>query len=222
MNQENYQERRSSAFAPRELLQIAVAWVVLSVAISLSYIEGLFQGSDDITYVAAAFIATATAFIFHEMGHKFVAQRLGCVAYFRIWIWGLALALFTAIITQGNFLFGAPGAVYIAPAAGAGYSLLERHVRDEKIDNMRISAAGPGTNLAFAIFFFLLLLVSPNNGFISTVAAFGLSLNVGLGSFNMLPIPPMDGYKIFKGSIPVALAIAIPLWIMFLLFFLGV
>ena len=83
MNAEIHQVRRS-AFAPGELLQIAVAWIVLSVAISLSYIVGLLQGSGGLDYVAAAFIATATGFIFHEMGHKFAAIKLGYVAYFRI------------------------------------------------------------------------------------------------------------------------------------------
>lgn len=86
---------------------------------------------------------------------------------------------------------------------------------------MEISAAGPGTNLAFGIFFLFLALVGPTTGFISTVASYGFTLNVGLGSFNMLPIPPMDGYKIFKTSIPTALAIALPLWSMFLLLLLG-
>jgi len=35
----------------------------------------------------------------------------------------------------------------------------------------------------------------------------------------MLPIPPLDGYKIFKGNITIGLLIALPLWIMFLFFF---
>jgi len=55
-------------------------------------------------------------------------------------------------------------------------------------------------------------------GFLYTVALFGLLLNVGLGSFNMLPVPPLDGSKIFRRSVPVALAIAFPLWAMFIIF----
>ncbi len=94
--------------------------------------------------------------------------------------------------------------------------------RNEDHDNMLISAAGPGVNLVLAVFFLLLILVSPATGFLSTVATYGFSLNVGLGSFNMLPIPPIDGYKIFKNNILIALAIALPLWAMFVLFFVGV
>ena len=217
-------EERTSAFAPGEVGQILVAWIVLSLAISVSYLGGLFEGTGDAYGIAAAFIATATAFVFHEMGHKFVAMRLGYVAHFKVWAWGLALTLITAVVSQGTFMFGAPGAVYIAPAFAAGYHAYGRYSggpRSEDRDNMLISAAGPGTNLAFGIFFLALLIFGPAAGFVQTVASYGFTLNVGLGAFNMLPIPPMDGYKIFKGSIPTALMIALPLWGMFLLLILG-
>jgi len=65
-------EGRNSAFAPGEIGQIVLAWVVLSLAISITYIK-----SGDIAPVVAAFIASATAFICHEMGHKFGAMSLG-------------------------------------------------------------------------------------------------------------------------------------------------
>ena len=66
---------------------------------------------------------------------------------------------------------------------------------DPAYENMIISAAGPGTNLGFALAFLALLIFLPINGFVTTVEGMGFSLNVGLGSFNMLPIPPMDGSK---------------------------
>jgi Zn-dependent protease len=216
-------KERDSVFAPGEIGQIIIAWVVLSLAISLSYVGGLPQTTSDYLEIVAAFIATGTGFILHEMGHKFTAMRLGYTAHFKIWTIGIALTLVTAVLTRGQFIFGAPGAVYIAPAAGLGvlgYSMTRS--RNEDRDNMLISAAGPGVNLALAAFFLLLLLVSPATGFVTTVATYGFGLNVGLGSFNMLPIPPIDGYKIFKNNILVALAIALPLWAMFVIFFIGV
>jgi Zn-dependent protease len=214
-----FAQERKLTFAPGELAQLVTAWVAISLALSIADIESLFSGNGSVDYIAAAFIATATGFVLHEMGHKFVAMRRGYVAHFRIWTWGIALALVTAIISQGQFLFGAPGAVYIAPGAGIlsyGYAIQGR----EKRDNAMISAAGPGTNLAFAVFFLLLIFMLPADGFWSTVASYGFILNVGLGSFNMLPIPPMDGFKIFKGSIPLGLLIALPLWAMFAYLFL--
>ena len=218
---DSFSREGTSAFAPGEVAQIITAWVVLSLALSITDVENLIIGAGSVDNIIAAFIAVGTGFVCHEMGHKFVAMRRGYVAHFRIWIWGIALALITAIISQGQFMFGAPGAVYIAPVAGAltyGYSRFGQ--RNEAADNEAISAAGPGTNLAFALFFLLLVFVLPASGFWSTVATYGFVLNVGLGSFNMLPIPPMDGYKIFKGNVLVALLIALPLWAMFVYFLL--
>jgi len=215
-----YAQERNPTFAPGEVVQIVIAWVALSLALSVADIEGLLSGTGSPDYIAAAFIATGTGFVLHEMGHKFAAMGRGYIAHFKIWTWGIALVLVIAIVSQGQFIFGAPGAVYIAPATGLlsyGYASTQR---SEKRDNAVISAAGPGTNLAFALLFLFLIFFLPTNGFWSTVASYGFILNVGLGSFNMLPIPPMDGHKIFKGSIPLGLLIALPLWAMFVFLFL--
>ena len=216
----------ASQFSPREIPSIILAWAVLSIGLSYSFILGLVNGNtSDLQYLIAAAIATATGFILHEMGHKFVAIRRGYVAHFQIWIWGIALTLITAVASGGSFLFGAPGAVYIAPATaigayGYGYYSSNQQAADPQQENMLISAAGPGINLVFAIFFLIIYELSTTYNFVAILATFGLELNVGLGSFNMLPIPPLDGYKVFKKNIQFALMIALPLWGMFLYFFL--
>src|SRR5487761_670643 len=220
----------SSQFAPHELRDIIVAWLVLSLAWGLSYLLGVLSGANvaaNASYLVAILIATVTGFILHEMGHKFVAIRYGYVAHFRLWVLGLLLAVFTAVAsaTVGlPFIFGAPGAVYIVPAAagyyGSGYYSSTYRAPDAKAENLRISLAGPGLNLLFGAIF-LLLALSTTDLFFSLIGVFGLYINVGLGAFNMLPIPPLDGFKIFKASVPVGLAVAIPLWIG-ALFLLGV
>ena len=211
-----------SQFSPGELRSLILAWIVLSIGITFSYILGLFSGIEgSLEAVAAGFIATATGFIFHEMGHKYIAIRQGYIAHFRIWFWGIALTLVTAVVSGGGFLFGAPGAVYIAPAAidyYGNYSSTYK-IRDIEKESMKISAAGPLINLAFALFFLASNTIAPAASFLETVAALGFGLNVGLGSFNMLPIPPLDGQKIFRKNILVGLAIAVPLWAMFVYFF---
>src|SRR6267143_1957888 len=211
----------SSQFSSGEILSIIVAWIVLSVAITYQKLLGFLTGTGSLDVVIAGFVATATGFILHEMGHKYVAIRRGYLAHFRLWIWGLVLTISFVTISGGGLVFGAPGALYISPSTAGfyGYDSTRERVDPEE-DNMIISAAGPGINLAFAIGF-LALLFSVPSGFLHAVALFGLLLNVGLGSFNMLPVPPLDGSKIFRKSIPIALAIALPLWAMFLLLFLG-
>ncbi|HEX4921516.1 MAG TPA: hypothetical protein VFV92_12335 [Candidatus Bathyarchaeia archaeon] len=212
----------ASQFGPGEIRSIIIAWIVLSFGWTYQSIIGVFKGEATLDFVIAGFIATATGFILHEMGHKFVAIRRGYVANFRLWTWGLLLTIGTVVASGGNFLFGAPGAVYIAPAAsnyGYGYGS-SYPSSDPDYENMIISAAGPGLNLLFALGFLGLLLVS--SGFLFIVGFLGYELNIGLGSFNMLPVPPLDGSKIFRRSIPVALAIALPLWGLFALFALQI
>lgn len=212
----------SSQWSPGEISSIIIAWLVLSIAITYRNFLGLFTGGGSFEIVVAGFIATATGFIIHEMGHKFVAIRHGYVAHFRLWMWGLLLTLFIVVFSGGGIVFGAPGAVYIAPAAVAyyGYDATIRP-RDPEQENMIISAAGPGINLAFAVGFLSLLLIA-QSGFLSTIAGLGFALNVGLGSFNMIPVPPLDGSKIFRKNLLVGLAIALPLWAMFLFLFIGI
>jgi Zn-dependent protease len=208
----------SSQFSSGEILSILVAWIVLSVAITYQNIIGSITGAGNVDIVIAGFVATATGFILHEMGHKYVAIRRGYLAHFRLWIWGLVLTISIVTLSGGGVVFGAPGAVYISPSAAGFYGCDSGRERvDPEEDNMVISAAGPGINLAFAVGFLVMLFLVPS-GFLFTVADFGLLLNVGLGSFNMLPVPPLDGSKIFRKSIPIALRIALPLWAMFIIF----
>src|SRR3989442_6317818 len=145
----------------------------------------------------AGFVATATGFILHEMGHKYVAIRRGYLAHFRLWIWGLVLTISIVTLSRGGLVFGAPGAVYIAPSAAGFYGYNSgRGTVDPEEDNMIISAAGPGVNKDFSLRFLNFLF------FVSTAFPFSSALfspvpKIGLGSFNMLPISLLDGAKIF-------------------------
>src|SRR5438309_7682834 len=147
----------SSQFSSGEILSIIVAWMVLSVAISYQNLVGSFTGTGSLDVVIAGFIATATGFILHEMGHKYFAIRRGYLAHFRLWIWGLILTIAVVTLSGGGLVFGAPGAVYIVPAAAAVYGHDSgRALVDPEEDNMIISVAGAGLNLALDIGFLLM------------------------------------------------------------------
>src|SRR5437879_10715141 len=84
----------SSQFSPGEISSIIIAWLVLSVAITYRNFVGLFTGIGSLEVVIAGFIATATGFIIHEMGHKYVAIRRGYVGHLRLWMIGFLMMLF--------------------------------------------------------------------------------------------------------------------------------
>jgi Zn-dependent protease len=90
-----------------------------------------------------------------------------------------------------GFIFGAPGATYIAGM-----------VTPEQ--NGKISAAGPVTNIILGLGFFgLLLVVVPFAetyflGFLAYILLqYAASVNLILAGFNMIPIMPLDGAKVW-------------------------
>ena len=117
---------------------------------------------------------------------------------------GLVLAIFTALV---GFLFAAPGAVVIQGFGSAR-------------QNGRISAAGPAVNLAvggsFAFAWFLLTLTGLNFGIgmaitLTDLVAGVAFINLLLGTFNMIPFPPLDGSKIVRWDLRTYVLLLIPL-----------
>jgi Zn-dependent protease len=135
------------------------------------------------------------ALIFHELAHKFVAQKYDLLAVYVMWPTGIAIALLISLITQGGFIFAALGAVVISSVyhTRLGYRFIGL-----TSDQMgKISWAGPMTNIALAIISYILMPLSP--GFFSLSAY----INLIIAIFNCLPVPPLDGTKILRWNIPV-------------------
>jgi Zn-dependent protease len=88
------------------------------------------------------------------------------------------------------------------------------NLRHPKRDMIWVSLAGPVTNLSLAVLSALLLkfitllepmLAADSDVFIKPLrmmAAFSLYINVLLGTFNLLPIPPLDGGRVLTGILP--------------------
>jgi Zn-dependent protease len=177
-----------------EIRDILIAWIVLGFCFDLCLFHSL-----SLSGFIIALIGLGAGFICHELSHKLVAQKLGHQAEFRLWRTGLIIALicaFISIISPVGFLFAAPGAVYIL-----SYTT--------KREGGLISIAGPSANIILALIFYLVQVNS--SGFIAIIGYWGMAINLWLAVFNLLPIPPLDGSKIFAWNIPVwgiAMAIA--------------
>ena len=187
-----------------EFAALIISWAVISLCFSLS---ALFY---DASFFPIYFLLTAGSaglgFILHELAHRSVARRYGCHAEYRLWIWGLVLALAMAILSQGQFIFAAPGAVYIAPMAlSASIDIVVL----KRVYGL-VSLAGPSMNLLLAAVFYILYL---QGGLIGALGYIGTTINLWLAAFNLIPIPPFDGSKVFAWS-KIAWAIfAIPTWL---------
>lgn len=186
-----------------EIGQIAISMVVVALAFSVRY---LFASKEQfISFFPVILIGVGSGFVFHELAHKFVAMKYGAYARYQVWESGLAFSLILSLVTRGAFVFAAPGAVYI-------YS---QHLTRQQ--NGIISAAGPITNLVIGSLSLILFILTPTS-YLSLIFASTASINFFLGFFNMLPVPPLDGSKVFAWNpliwVVLAAALAIPAFLL--------
>ncbi len=81
------------------------------------------------------------------------------------------------------------------------------HFRNPRKDMMWVGLAGPGANFLLAFFLAFLYRGLPFKPEIFALMLYiGVQINIGLGIFNLLPVPPLDGSRILAGLLPPSLA----------------
>ena len=165
-----------------EIKDIIKAWAAISIAFAVVLSKPVFSTDFYAKFVIAS-LTVGIGFLFHEMGHKIVAQRYGCFAEFRSFDNMLLLAIAMSFF---GFTFAAPGAVMIKG-------------RISKDRSGRISAAGPVVNILLALLFLALVFTQAPDSF-KPLAYYGFLINSWLALFNMIPFWLFDGYKVLKWS----------------------
>ncbi len=191
-------------FSHREKKDLLNAGLLISLAFAILLSGGYkvllsFNSSLLIAFVVAFFTA-GLGFLLHELMHKYVAQSYRLHAEFKAFYNMLWLALLFSLF---GFIIAAPGAVFIKGLI-------------TKQKNGKISLAGPLTNIILALFFLILLLLFSNVGFLGAIFSYGLTINSLLAAFNMIPLMPFDGAKVYawhKGVYFVTLIIAVGLYV---------
>lgn len=164
---------------------------------------------DLITAVVSIIILVYSA-ILHEISHGFVAERLGDPTARLLGRLTLnpknhidpfmSIALPLILILSGSpVVFGAAKPVPVDPF----------NLREGRKDIALVSLAGPATNILIAVIAALLIKV------LSVFTIFGdfqayvlwfllitVRLNLLLAIFNLIPIPPLDGSKVFALILP--------------------
>jgi Zn-dependent protease len=173
----------------KELRDLTVSALVLALAFGIALSGGYRAFSTPrllLLIFLMSIIAVSLGFILHEIGHRFVARRLGCFAEYTMWPAGLMLAV---VVSFFSFVFAAPGAVVIYPRGQA--TLTKRNAG-------LISIVGPVMNLSLALVFILLNMAYLNITYLTLLFSLGARINTWLAVFNLIPFGPLDGAKIFR------------------------
>jgi Zn-dependent protease len=157
----------------------------------------------DLVTIIANVPALLIGFAFHEYAHAWVADRLGDPTprsqgrltmnpFVHLDFFGTLMALF--------YRFGWAKPVLTQPHYFKG-----KQVRGM----MLVAIAGPLANLLIAflatIGWLLTLVLLGNSSWTPTIAQVFyaiVSMNLSLGVFNLLPIPPLDGFSILRWALP--------------------
>lgn len=182
------------------------------------------ENADTIRHLLISALPILIAITFHEVSHGYIAYKLGDPTakmlgrltlnpIVHIDIFGtIILPLMLIVLTNGRFVFGYAKPVPINPM----------NFKNPRKDMAISAVAGPVTNILLAILSFLIwkTVLTPLAGIspevvtekvlgpLTLIFQSGIVINVVLASFNMIPIPPLDGGRVLTGLLPQKQAIS--------------
>lgn len=169
---------------------------------------------DTISNIAILALPVLFGVIFHEVAHGWVANKLGDPTAARmgrltlnplphIDLFGTIILPLLLYISGARFLFG-----YAKPVP-----VNFQNLRNPKRDMIWVALAGPMTNILLALASLYLLKFA--NGAeakysalmpLLLLAQVSVEINVMLATFNLFPVPPLDGGRVLVGLLPARLS----------------
>src|SRR4030042_1933150 len=76
------------------------------------------------------------------------------------------------------------------------------NLRDQKYGSTKVAFAGPGANFSLALIFGLVIRFLPVSQTLLIPLTWIVYVNIFLGLFNLIPLPPLDGSKLLMDFFP--------------------
>lgn len=172
-------------------------------------LRAIMSGNISINMVIIWIVSIVLALSVHEFSHGFAAYRLGDMTAKRDG--RISVNPLRHIDPMGFILILIAGFGWAKPVMVNPYNL-----RNPKQDMTIISIAGPASNFIFGFVALFAARIVFHFATYSTVTffmweffTFLFSINIGLGIFNMLPIPPLDGSKFLAFFLPERIAFSL-------------
>jgi Zn-dependent protease len=164
----------------------------------------------DIALTAFTVVVLILSVIMHEVAHGYAASMLGDPTaklagrltlnpFAHIDLFGSIIIPAILVFTNAGVLFG-----WAKPVPYNPYNL-----KNQRWGEAIVGFAGVGTNLLLAVLFALITRGAAAYGLavFASLAATITLVNLSLGLFNLIPIPPLDGYTVLRGIIPPRLSL---------------
>ena len=148
----------------------------------------------DLSTILATLVAIAIAISVHEFGHAYSAHLLGddtAKMYGRMTLNPAAHVDPIGLLMMLMFKIGWARPVPVNP----------NNFKNYRFGNVLVSLSGVIANIVTAI---ICVLINKNINMyaINLIAGYTILYNVGFAAFNLLPLPPLDGWGVISSFIP--------------------
>jgi Zn-dependent protease len=149
--------------------------------------------------------------VIHEVAHGYaayalgdptakIAKRLTLNPLRHVDLFGTIIIPGLLVLTHSPFFFG-----YAKPVPYNPYNL-----KNQRWGESIVAIAGVATNLLLAVIFAFITRAAYAQGAVmyGDLASVVVLVNLFLGLFNLIPVPPLDGYTFLRGLLPIKSAMA--------------
>lgn len=157
------------------------------------------------------FLCYLVALSVHELSHGLIAYRLGdntaksegritLDPRAHIDLFGTILVPLFLTLSGSRLVFGWAKPVHVNPF----------NFRNPRRDMALVSIAGPASNFGLALvlaFLFRIFVGTALIGLVGTTLELLILTNLVIGLFNLIPISPLDGFKVVSGVLPFNLSV---------------
>ncbi|MBI3035845.1 hypothetical protein HYY71_05990 [Candidatus Woesearchaeota archaeon] len=186
--------KRYYKFTPHELRGLAIS--ILAIAFIISFKEWgstSFDLSEGLYNLFNAVLIVALSILVHDFGQRVWGLAIGYRVEFRLWSFGLIAALVIAFVSNGSLWLIVPGGFMLHHIAAHRLGWFRYGIN--YFGQAMVALAGPLFTLMLIILLKVLGVFSTN-----PLIQKAIMFNVVYAVTSLLPIPPLDGSKVYFGS----------------------
>ena len=186
--------KRYYKFSAYEIRGLVIS--ILAIAFIISFKEwgtAKFDASVGLYNLFNSILIVALSILVHDAGQRLWGLVIGYRVEFKMWTFGLIFSLIVAFLTNGSLWLIIPSGFMLHHIAGHRLGWFRYGIN--YFGQAMVALAGPLFTLMLIILLKVLDAFYPN-----ALIAKAIMFNVVYAITSLLPIPPLDGSKIYFGS----------------------